>query len=202
MAAVARRTTARAIAAPGVTSVGTVELIESDFEHAELGGRRFPLVFAGQAWHWVTLPDGYVRAREALEPGGRLVVFWNRPRWKEESALRAELNNIYETHVPAELHGGTLHPTTDDSSRHAGEDWEAEIVPVDGFSGAQVGLYDWSLDYTADGYVDMLRTMSEVRLLDPDARAGFLEAVHAAILGHGGGFTLAMQTRSCIARAV
>jgi SAM-dependent methyltransferase len=201
MATVARRTTARAAGPAGVTGVGTVEVIETDFEHAELGGQRFPLVFAGQAWHWVTLPEGYVRAREALEPGGRLVVFWNRPRW-EESALRAELNDIYETHVPAELHGGTLHPTPEESSRPAAEDWEAEIAAVDGFSGSEVRLYDWSLDYAPDGYVDMLRTMSEVRLLEPDARVRFLEAVHAAILGHGGAFTLGMQTRGFIARAV
>jgi SAM-dependent methyltransferase len=204
MAAVARRTTAPG---PGtgtpatVTSAGTVEVMESDFEHAELGGRRFPLVFAGQAWHWVTLPDGYVRAGEALEPGGRLVVFWNRPRW-EESPLRAELNEIYEAHVPPELHGGPLHPATDDSSQYAGEEWAAEIAAVDGFSEAQVRLYDWSLGYTPDGYLDMLRTISEVRLLDPDARVHFLEAVHAAILGHGGAFTLGMQTRTCIARAL
>ncbi len=193
MAAVARRTTG--------AGAGMVELIESDFEHAALGGRRFPLVFAAQAWHWVALPDGYVRAREALEPGGRLVVFWNRPQWAE-SALRAELNDIYEAHVPAELHGGPLHPTSGDPLARAGEEWETEIAGVDGFAEPQVRLHDWSLDYAPDGYVDLLRTISEVRLLDPDTREHFLEAVRAAILGHGRGFTLAMQTRTHIAVAV
>ena len=204
MAAIVRRTTARA-PGPGTpsdtTSVGAVEVIESDFEHAELDGRHFPLVFAGQAWHWVALPDGYVCAREALEPAGRLVVFWNRPRW-EESALRAELNDIYETHVPAELHGGPLHPGPEESSRYVSEEWAAKIATRDDFAEPQVRVYDWSLDYTPDGYVDLLRTISEVRLLDSATRARFLDAVRVAIIGRGGAFTLAMQTRACIASAV
>ena len=193
MAAVAERTTAGARA--------SVTVLQTDFEHAELGEQRFPLVFAAQAWHWVSQPAGYARARARLLEGGRLVVFWNRPRW-EDSTLREDLNRVYEAHVPPELRGGPLHPAPREASVFSGQDWEAEIVPVAGFADPEVREYEWAIDYTADGYTDMLNTISEVRLLAEAERERFLSQMHAEITGHGAGFTLAMQSRTCIARAV
>ena len=39
---------------------------------------RFPLVFAGQAWHWVKPEVGLPKAHDVLLPGGVLAPFWNR----------------------------------------------------------------------------------------------------------------------------
>ncbi len=187
MAVIVRRT-------PGV------EVIVSDFESADLGGRRFPLVYAAQAWHWVSQPAGYALARAALTDGGHLVVFWNRPRW-EESALRRELNQVYEAHVPPELRGGPLHPAPGAAWVFSGEDWKAEIAGVAGFAGPEVRGYDWQLEYTTESYCDLLGTISEVRLLEPATRTRFLEQMRRTIAAHGDGFTLPMQTRTCIVRA-
>jgi SAM-dependent methyltransferase len=49
----------------------------SRFERWETEGRRFDLIFSGQAWHWVDPDAGARKAAEALRPGGRLAVFWN-----------------------------------------------------------------------------------------------------------------------------
>jgi SAM-dependent methyltransferase len=191
MAAVARRLAAT----PG----GLVDLIESDFEHADLGGRRFSLIFAGQAWHWVTVPRGYELARAALIDGGRLVPFWNRPAW-ERSELRTALDEVYAAHIPVGLSRGPYHPSVGQSSSEHDE-WADQISEVDGLDEPEVRQYDWSIEYTAAQYAGLVATHSETRLLDDATRGRFLTALEATVEDHGGTFTLPMRTFACIAVA-
>jgi SAM-dependent methyltransferase len=191
MAAVARR--------QAVAGGGAVDPIESDFEHADLGGRRFPLVYAAQAWHWVAVPRGYELARAALIDGGRLVPFWNRPAW-ERSELRAALDEVYAAHVPPDLGRGPYHPSVSrTSSEH--EQWAEQIAEVEGLGDPEVREYQWSIDYTAAEYAGLVATHSETRLLGDEARQQFLTALERAIEDHGGAFTLPMRTFACIAVA-
>jgi len=187
MAAIARRSTAAS---------GRVEVRESDFEHTELGGRTFPLVYAAQAWHWVTQPAGYARARAALRGGGRLVAFWNRPVWGR-SAIRTALDAAYDRYA-ADMPPGIARPI---DRFDADEDWVSEIAAADGFAEPEVRGYDWSLRYTPAEYVDLITTHSEIRLLADDRRAALLAAVGEAITANGGVLELPMHVRACIARA-
>ncbi|MGH2908221.1 MAG: hypothetical protein ACRDK8_02855, partial [Solirubrobacteraceae bacterium] len=164
-----------------------------------LGGRRFPLIYAGQAWHWVAVPRGYELARAALIDGGRLVPFWNRPAW-DRSDMRAALDEVYTAHLPAELGGGPWVPSPTVSRRAIADKWAAQIAPVSGLGGAEVREYGWSIDYTAEQYVGLVATHSEMRLLDEPARATFLAALRDVIEEHGGAFTLPMRTLACVAR--
>ena len=191
MAAVARRL--------ADTTGGLVHPIESDFEHADLGGRRFPLIFAAQAWHWVTVPRGYEIARAALIDGGRLVPFWNRPAW-ERSELRSALDEVYARHVPTELSRGPYHPSVIHPSSEQDE-WADQIAGVDGLGEPEVRQYSWSIDYTAAEYAGLVATHSETRLLDDGTRRQFLTDLERAVEDHGGRFTLPMRTFACVAVA-
>ena len=71
-----------------------VTIEEKDFEGFDPAGQAFRLLFSAQAWHWVSPEVRYVKAHEALEPGGLLAAFWNRPHWGT-SPLRAELLEAY-----------------------------------------------------------------------------------------------------------
>lgn len=191
MAAVARRL--------AVTTGGAIDSIESDFEHADLDGRRFPLIYAGQAWHWVSVPRGFELARTALVDGGRLVPFWNRPAW-ERSELRAALDDVYAAHVPADLGRGPYHPSVArTASEH--EQWAEQIAAVDGLGEPEVREYRWSIGYTASEYAGLVATHSETRLLDHDTRGRFLTALECTVDEHGGWFSLPMRTFACIAVA-
>jgi SAM-dependent methyltransferase len=191
MAEVARR--------HAVTTGGVVDPIESDFEHADLRGRRFPLIYAGQAWHWVRVPRGFELARAALVEGGRLVPFWNRPAW-ERSALRAALDEVYAAHIPQDLGRGPYHPSV---ARTSGEheQWAEQISEIEGLGNPEVREYRWSIDYTASQYAGLVATHSETRLLDDGSRERFLTALERAIEDHGGSFSLPMRTFACIAVA-
>ena len=191
MAAIARRSTG---------GYPDVEIVECDFERFDPAGRRFPLIYAAQAWHWVDHGTGYARARAALEPGGRLVGFWNRPAWGE-SPLRDALIAAYDAIVPELEADGPMHPANRDDV-DVNEDWDGEIAAADGLADPEVREYAWSLVYTPRRYADLLATLSEIRLLDETRRGRLVEAVRRAIADHGGQLTMPMRTRTCIARAV
>lgn len=191
MAGIARRTSADS---------GHVEVLESDFEHADLGGRRFPLLFAAQAWHWVDQTAGYRLARAALEPGGRLVAFWSHPAWPD-SPLRRALDDVYRTYVTTPS-GGPMDPRSRDHTVDETSFWSDAVAATDGLDEPQARVYEWSLSYTADGYADLLATMSEVRLLDPVTRGRLLDGCRETIAEHGGTLPMPMVTRAAIARAV
>ena len=53
----------------------TVEV--AGFEEWDDAGRRFDLVIAGQAWHWIDPAVGASKVVELLDGAGELAVFWN-----------------------------------------------------------------------------------------------------------------------------
>lgn len=190
MAAVARRTLAGLI---------DVEIVEWDFEAFEGGRERFGLIYSAQAWHWIDPELAYVRARAALVRGGLLAAFWNRPAWGD-SALRRALADAYRAAAPAMAADGPMHPENTRGFEDAG--WLTPIAAALGFAEPEVRRYAWTLQYSADAYVDMLATMSDVRLLDEPARTALLAEVRAAIAAHGGRLAMPMETGMGLARAV
>jgi SAM-dependent methyltransferase len=181
-------------------SLGNVEIIESDFERWRPGGVPFPLAYAAQAWHWVDQESGYAHARATLAPGGHLVAFWNRPAWGD-TELRRALSDVYRRTVPQLSPDGPMHP---DNRRQSGADesWTLAIAATDGLTDPAERVYEWSLHYTAPGYVALLETLSEVRLLGRADRWALLQAVGETIERFGDRLTMPMATHASIARAV
>jgi SAM-dependent methyltransferase len=188
MAAMARR---------NLSGFGDVTVEESDFEAWDPLGRRFPLVFSGQAWHWVTPQVGLAKARDVLLPRGILAPFWNRVAW-ENADVRETLLDVYARVAPELSRDGPMHPAN--LLTDAGDHWEAEIAAVEGLSGAEIRLYEWRQAYSAAEYAGLLATASEVRLLDAERRDQFLAAITGAIEVHGEPVSIPMRTQLCLAR--
>jgi SAM-dependent methyltransferase len=174
-----------------------VEIEQSDFETWDPRGRRFPLVFSAQAWHWVTPEPGLAKARDVLLPRGLLAPFWNRVAW-EMADIRETLLDVYDRAAPELSRHGPMHPANllGDGS----DEWEAAIRAVDGLAAAEVHAYEWQQEYMASEYAGLLSTTSDVRLLEDERRDAFLAAVTDAIKAHGEPVTLPMRTRLCLAR--
>ncbi len=66
------------------------------FEAFEADGSRFPLIFAGQAWHWVRAEVGLPKARDLLAVGGVLAPFWNRVAWGRAEVQIADVDRLGE----------------------------------------------------------------------------------------------------------
>jgi len=179
---------------PGVT------IEERDFEDWDGDHHAFALVFSAQAWHWVAPELKYVRAREALADGGLLAAFWNRPDWGR-CPLRDELSAAYERAAPdLGPDPGPMHPGSE-IAPDRWEDWDAEIDAAAGLRDPEVRLYEWSADYTAARYAELIATTHDHILLADDTRAALLGAVSDVIEQSGGVLSLPLVTKLCLARA-
>jgi len=185
MAEVARRNCA------GYEKV-TIEQIE--FERWRPPGHDFRLVFSGQAWHWISPERRYVAARAALEDGGALAAFWNRPDWSA-CDLRDELVAVYRRH--GSDGGDPMNPAEEFEDRF----WSEEIADASGFDGAEVRRYGWHADYTTAEYLSLLGTHSACLILERAHRERLLIDIAAVIDGRGGSFRMPYVTVVGLARA-
>jgi SAM-dependent methyltransferase len=164
------------------------------FESWDDRGRRFDLVTAAQAWHWIAPDIGPARAAEILRPGGRLVVIWN--LIVHEPTMRAALDEAYDREVP-EMASSALR------SRALGMENAGErLAGVDetGAFGPQSSRKDtWQRTYTTVEWVDQLATHSDHRALPAERRTALLHAVGAAIDANGGHLTVDYTTLSIFA---
>ncbi len=184
------------IARRNCAAYGNVTIAQTEFERWRPPGHEFRLVFSGQAWHWISPEVRYLAARAALEDGGALAVFWNRPDWTA-CDLRDELGEAYRLGGRAGDTDDPMNPT----SRSEGDGWQAEIAGAPGFDAAEVRRYRWHTDYTSAEYLALLGTHSPCLILDAPERERLLTDIAAAIDAHGGRFRMAYMTVLGLARA-
>jgi SAM-dependent methyltransferase len=187
MAAVARRNCAE---------YDNVTIEQIEFERWQPPGREFSLVFSGQAWHWVSPEAGYAVARAALDDGGALAAFWNRPDWSA-CDLRDEIGEAYRRNGRAGDSGDPMNPV----ARFEDDPWSAEIAGASGFDSAEARSYRWHSDYTTAEYLALLGTHSACLILDTRDRERLLADIAAAIDGRGGSFRMPYVTLLGLARA-
>ena len=75
-----------------------VPVEEGTIEEWDPGERRFDLLTAGQAWHWVDPRRGAAKAAAVLRPGGRIGLFWNQAQ--PDPSVRPALEAAYALHAP------------------------------------------------------------------------------------------------------
>ena len=173
-----------------------VSIEQTEFERWRPAGHEFKLVFSGQAWHWIAPEVRYVAARAALEEGGALAAFWNRPDWGA-CDLREEFGEAYRRNDHADGTDDPMNPL----ARSGDGAWSTEIADASGFDGAEVRRYAWHTDYTAAEYCALLRTHSPCLILDAPERERLLADIAAAIDGRGGSFRMPYMTVLGLARA-
>jgi SAM-dependent methyltransferase len=179
-----------------------VTIERAEFERWSAGGRSFRLLVSAQAWHWIAPEVRYVRAGEALHPGGALAVFWNRPDW-ESCALRDELAEAYERAAPdlgAGAGPGPMHPVAH-ARREWWGDWSAEIDAAAEFGPPDSRVYRWTEAYTTASYLRVIQTHSDHILLGEVRLQQLLDAVAAVLEAHGGGLRLDYLALLWMARA-
>ncbi len=179
-----------------------VTIEEREFEDFDPGGETFPLLISAQAWHWVSKDARYVKAHEALEPGGLLAAFWNRPRW-DTSPLRGELLDAYRrasARLDSDAGLDPMHPATDMRSKPLA--WQREIAAASGFERPEMRLYDWSWTYSTSDYLELLRTHSGHIVRPELERRAILNNVEAVIERNGGSLRMPLVTELCLATAV
>jgi SAM-dependent methyltransferase len=190
-----------AIASRSLAGYGNVRIEQREFERWRPDRGDFKLLLSAQAWHWIPRELRYAKAREALEPGGALGVFWNRPSW-DSSPLTDELAAAYRRVAP-DLGAGAGPGPMDPAgvSREWWGDWGRELAAAPGFGAPEFRNYMWRERYTTDSYLRLLRTHSDHITLDEPRLGRLLDAIATVIDGRGGVLELEYVTDLWMARA-
>jgi SAM-dependent methyltransferase len=174
-----------------------VEVEERSFEDWSPNGAAFRLLISAQSWHWVSPDVRYPKAHAALEVGGALALFWNRPVWKD-SELREAIDEVYGRCAPrlrAREPGfpGLELPAMDEA-------WVGEIEGSGRFDSVTSREYGWSQDYSTERYRQLLETQSDHRMLEEGERCALLDAVDEVVEATGGQLTVDYVTKLYLAR--
>ena len=142
------------------------------------------LVTSFTAWHWVDREVRAQRVRAALRPGGHLATVTT-------AHVRGGTVDFFDRAQECYLRWD---PATDPDERLLPPDdippTADEIDASDLFGPAIHRRYLRDIDYTADTYLDVLRTYSGHRALSDEARNGLLSELRSLIEnGHGGVIT-------------
>ncbi len=175
-----------------------VEIVESEFEPWR-ATEPWPALVCAAVWHWLDPERRFAKARDALVPGGALAAIWTFPAW-ERCVVREALQAAYRAAAPQLEADFPMHPAS--VATDLASDWEDEVQRSDGFAQARVNTYPWSLDHSPAGYAALLETHQDHVLMAPGARHELLTAVIKVIEVAGGGLTLPLRTRLCLARRV
>jgi SAM-dependent methyltransferase len=155
------------------------------FEEWDPRERRFDLLVAGQAWHWVDPEIGAVRAAVALRSGGRVGLFWNVARHHPE--IEAAFSEEYRmVGLDIDQHSIVMGRGTDDRFPRSA----AGLRATGAFDAIEQREYPWEREYTTASWLENLRTHSDHATLPPETLAALLEGIGAAIDERGGSFTV------------
>jgi SAM-dependent methyltransferase len=172
LAAVARRNLAR---------FPHVQIVTAKFEDWPLPAEPFDVVLAATAFHWIDPAVRVSKAADALRPDGMLAVIATHHIAGGDEAFFAEVQGCYERWDPETPPGLRLPtaaeiPTASDELDHSGR-----------FGPASFRRYEWEQPYSTAGYLEVLRTYSGHRAMEPTAQANLLDCIAGLIdTGYGG----------------
>jgi SAM-dependent methyltransferase len=165
-----------AVARQRLAAFGNVEVENSTFEQWDDGGRRFDILVAASAWHWVDPSTGWRRAHDVLHPGGWMALLGNvvvrRPGEPEVYAETADLHERFSPRNP-----GWGHPPLEPEVRMTDEGWGLVEDPGSLFGPTFVRWYPAVQWFDGDGFADLLRSTSLYRSLHSDVRDPLLAAI-------------------------
>jgi len=188
MAAVARR---------NLAGFAHVELVQAAFEEWPLPREPYDVVAAATAFHWIDPAVRVAKAADALRIGGALATVSTHHVAGGSASFFAEAQDCYERFDPSTPPGLRLRPASE-----IPEDRE-ELTASGCFGPPVFRRYEWELTYTTQQYLDVLRTYSGHRALEPAARDGLLACIGALIdREHGGRVTKRYLTELRVAHRV
>jgi len=153
----------------------------------------FALVLAAQSFHWVDPEEGFPKAAGLLRPGGSLAIIANLPQ-RGESAVRDALDRVYAEYVDA----FALHTRASGGATRARLD---ELLAASGrFADLERFSEKWIAEYDTAGYLDLMRTQSDHRMLPEGVLRELLTEIAEAIAAHGGSIEVEYEARLLLAQ--
>lgn len=165
------------VARQNLAGVPTVTVEEASFEAWEPAGRRFDMVYAATAWHWVEPDVRYAKAADVLRPGG-ILAFWGAGHGFPTGfdPFFTEIQAVYD-----KIGEGFPEPWPPPPPEEVA-DARKEIEDSGRFRVTAIRRYTWERWYTAEEYIALLDTFSG-HLGMPVAKRELLYGKVAELLG-------------------
>jgi SAM-dependent methyltransferase len=165
-----------ALARHRLATFGNVKVETSTFEEWDDRGRRFDVLVAASAWHWVDPSIGWPRAHQVLRPEGWMALLGHvvvrRPGEPEVYSESADLHELYSPGNP-----DWCPPPLEDEVRTTDQGWGLVDDPGDLFGPTVVRWYPTVQWFDGAGFADLLRSTSLYRRLDREVREPLLDAI-------------------------
>ena len=171
---------------------------ETSFEKWRPAEHSYGLVFAAQAWHWVSPEGRYAKLNSALRGRGSFAAVWNTMLGHGNKRLEKALGKAY-----GDLLVGRQRLT--DAQRGRVSDWVMKEINASGLfeaDSATVLREPWRRSFDTESWIGLLSTQSDHRMLDEDTRGRLFERIAAVVDDHGGGFEAEYVTVTYLARTL
>lgn len=136
----------------------------------------FDLIFSATAFHWIPKQQSFSKCAYHLNKNGILAVF-RHVHPKEKSGFFAEVQRIYEKHVPKWAEQWAKR----DYYSVKLEQFSKEIEDSGYYKNINLKLYFWSEYYTAKQYIDLLDSFSPHIDLEEKIRIPFHNDIYKFI---------------------
>jgi SAM-dependent methyltransferase len=170
-----------AVARRNLAGYPAVQVVTAAFEDWPLPTEPFDVVLAATAFHWIDPAVRVDKSAQALRLGGVLATIATRHIAGGSERFFVEVQDCYERFDPQTPPNLRL-PTADEIVKDS-----QELTMSGWFDEAVFYRYEWELPYTAAEYLDVLRTYSGHRALDPAARHDLLRCIAGLIEDRHGG---------------
>jgi SAM-dependent methyltransferase len=180
-----------------VARAAGIDVEVATFEAWQPAGKRFDVVVAGQAWHWIDPVAGAAKAGEVLRRGGRLAVFWN--AFDPPAELARAFADVYERVDSGMPFNPWAKPSLDGYEQMAGRAADG-MREADGFDEPERWRFDWARPYTKAEWLDQVPTTGGHSGVPAPALDALLDGIGAAVDAHGGTFTMRYATVVATAR--
>jgi SAM-dependent methyltransferase len=185
-------------------------VVVSGFEEWSRPADSARLLICAQAWHWIEPEIAWTKAREIIEPGGALALWWN--KFAVPGRVYDVLAEAHDRHGQVELArhtlGGDTSGTGDASGTESTGDRQEE--DANGWPNGDVCATTNFQDFESRGYssehrldperlVDLLLSISAYRMLDDAVREALIADVRT-VAQELGGVTLDVTTALFLAR--
>ncbi len=142
-----------------------VDVVETRFEDWAAPPGGFAAIVAATSWHWVDPLQRYPRASDALRAGGHLAVWGAQHVFPVDGdPFFDELQEVYDA-IGEGLPEGAPRPAPGELAEQTTEIEESGLFDL-----VAVEHFDWTVDYTAESYLDLLRTFSGHIAMPPPNR--------------------------------
>ncbi|WP_340647519.1 class I SAM-dependent methyltransferase [Phenylobacterium sp.] len=170
-----------------------VHFAVSTFEDWAPGLSAYRLIVSAQAFHWIDWGVALPKAAAVLAPGGMLACFAHVPE-PPPAAFLGVFEPIYARMAPE------LWVDPPERWYWPGGAFAQGLAASGLFGAAEHRVYPTTRTYSADGFVDYLRTRSDYRALGRERLDALLAAVALAVRDGGGTIEMEMPAHLHMAR--